>query len=183
MKISRPNPDEYADYYGKYIAYVQTDDPLKELRKSKEKLMKFISKLSKKELKHRYAEGKWSIKEILVHLVDAERIWGYRALRVARNDKTPLPGWEENDYAPASKADDRKIKSILREFETVRNASVALFEGFEEEMLMRTGTASNHPISVRALAYVMMGHQLHHVSVIKERYLNPDYRVAEEDRR
>src|SRR5438876_8655236 len=103
MKITKPNPDEYAEYYGRYIALVKTDDPVKELRNSKEKFIKFFSKLSKKQLKHRYAEGKWSIKEILVHLMDGERIFGYRALRIARNDKTPLPGFEENDYAPASR--------------------------------------------------------------------------------
>ena len=180
MKITKPNPDEYADYYGKYIASVESDDPVRELSKSKKKLMNFVSNLSKKQLKYRYAEGKWSIKEILVHLIDAERIWAYRALRVARNDKTALPGWEENEYAPASKADSRKIKSILREFEAVRDSSVQLFEGLEEDMFMRTGTASNHPISVRALAYVMFGHQLHHMNVISERYLDKSYQPRAE---
>ena len=176
MKIAKPNPDEYAPYYGRYIAKVETDDPIKELRKSRKELLNFISPLKKKQLNYRYAEGKWSIKEILVHLLDGERIFSYRALRFARNDKTELPGFEEKDYAPASKADKRKLKSILRDFIAVRDATEQLFKSFDEDMMMRSGIASNNLMSVRALLYVIIGHQKHHLGVIKERYLNPDYK-------
>lgn len=171
MKITKPNPDEYDPYYETYISKVKTDDPIKSLRESKKKLTQFISKLGKKQLKYRYAEGKWNIKEILMHLVDAERIFAYRALRFARNDKTKLPGFEEKEYAPASKASKRKIKSILREYEAVRNATVELFENLDEEMMMRTGIANEKPMSVRALIYVMLGHEQHHLGVIREKYL------------
>src|SRR5258706_8389430 len=129
MKISKPNPDEYIPYYGRYIAKVETDDdPIRELERSRKELIKFFSPLKKKQLKYRYAEGKWSVKEILGHLLDGERIFCYRALRFARNDKTELPGFEENDYVPASKADHRKIKSLLGEYDAVRNATIKLFD-------------------------------------------------------
>jgi uncharacterized damage-inducible protein DinB len=172
MKITRPNPDEYAPYYEKYISKVKSDEPLKELRDGLKQTKKLISNLNKKQLKLRYAEGKWTIKEILVHMMDAERIFGYRALRFARNDQTKLPSFDEEQYAPASKATKRKIKSILREYEAVRKATIALFENLDEEMLMRVGTANDQQMSVRALLYVTAGHELHHVGVIKEKYLS-----------
>jgi len=176
MKITKPNPDEYAPYYGNYISKVETDDPVKGLKKSRKELVKLMTSLSKKQLKHRYAEGKWSIKEIFGHIMDGERIFSYRALRIARNDKTPLPGFEENDYVPASKADSRKLKSMLKEYAALRSSTIELLENFDEEMMMQTGTASGNPISVRALAYIILGHEKHHMEIIRERYLNPDYK-------
>lgn len=172
MKITKPNPDEYAPYYEKYISKVKTDDPVEALEVGKKKLIKFISKLGKKQLKYRYAEDKWTIKEILQHMIDGERIFTYRALRFARNDKSPLPGFDEKAYAPASRASGRKIKSILEEYEAVRNATIALYKNLDEEMLFRSGTASENKMSVRALLYVTLGHELHHLDVIREKYLN-----------
>jgi uncharacterized damage-inducible protein DinB len=171
MKIAKPNPDEYAEYYNKYVIKVKTDNPIQGLRKSKKKVNKLISKLNKKQLKYQYAEGKWTIKEILVHMMDAERVFAYRALRFARNDKTTLPGFDEKNYAPASKATERKIKSILEEYEATRDATIALFESFDEEMLRQVGTANEQLMSVRALLYVTLGHEIHHLKVIKEKYL------------
>lgn len=171
MKITKPNPDEYDPYYESYVSEVKSDDPIKELRRGKKQLIKLISKLNKKQLKYRYAEGKWTIKEILAHLMDAERIWGYRALRFARNDQTKLPGFEENDYVPASRATKRKIKSLLREYEAIRDSTIQLFQNLEEDMMMRMGTANEKPISVRAMMYITVGHELHHLGVIKDKYL------------
>ena len=171
MKIARPNPDVYAEYYTQYVSKVKTDNPLRGLRESKKRVIKLISKLNKKQLKYRYAEGKWTIKEILVHMMDAERVFAYRAMRFARNDKTPLPGFDEKTYTPASRADERKTKSILEEYEAVRNATIALFESFDEEMLRQVGTANEQLMSVRALLYVTLGHEIHHLGVIKEKYL------------
>ena len=122
-------------------------------------------------LTYRYAENKWTIKEILVHIMDDERIYAYRALRIARNDKTPLPGFEQDDYVPFSKANQRSLASILREYKTVRQATVSLFTSFNMEDLLRIGTANDHPVSVRALAWHIAGHELHHLNIIKERYL------------
>jgi uncharacterized damage-inducible protein DinB len=172
MKITKPNPDEYAPYYEKYISKVKTDDPVEALEEGKKKLIKFISKLGKKQLKYRYAEDKWTIKEILQHLIDGERIFTYRALRFARNDKSPLPGFDEKAYTPASRASGRKIKSILEEYEAVRNATIALYKNLDEEMLFRSGTASDNKMSVRGLLYVTLGHELHHLEVIREKFLN-----------
>ncbi len=171
MKIAKPNADEYAPYYETYISKVNTNDPVKGLRNSKKKLIKLISNLSKKQLNFRYAEGKWTIKEMLVHLIDAERIFTYRALRFARNDDTALPGFDENKFVPVSKAVDRKIKSILREYNAVRNATIALYENMDEEMIMRKGTASEKTMSVRALMYVSLGHEIHHMGMMREKYL------------
>ena len=119
----------------------------------------------------RYAEGKWTIKDIILHLIDAERIFAYRALRIARNDNTALPGFEENDYVVAANANNREYESLLAEYETVRNATISLFETFSSEDLLRLGTASNNSVSVRAIGYIMLGHELHHKNVILERYL------------
>jgi len=179
MKIAKPNPDEFAAYYGNYVSKVDTENPLKELRKSRKELLKLFSGLKKKELNHRYAEGKWSVKEILAHIMDGERIFSYRALRIARNDQTPLPGFDENEYTPASKAHERKIKSMLKEYEALRDSTIELFSSFDEDMMMQMGTASDNPVSVRALLYIILGHQKHHLGIIRERYLDQDYKVEE----
>ena len=118
-----------------------------------------------------YALEKWTIKDIILHLIDAERIFTYRALRIARNDKTELPGFEENDYVVTANANNREYESLLAEYETVRNASISLFETFTSEDLFRLGTASNNSVSVRAIGYILLGHELHHKNVILERYL------------
>lgn len=120
---------------------------------------------------YRYAEGKWTPKDILLHLVDAERIFAYRALRIARNDKTALPGFEENDYVIEAKAEERSMSSLLEEYSEVRKATISLFLNFGEEVLKRLGEASNCSVSVRAIGYIILGHEKHHVDVIFERYL------------
>jgi uncharacterized damage-inducible protein DinB len=127
--------------------------------------------LPEEKLTYRYVEKKWTIKEILVHIMDDERIFAYRALRIARNDKTPLPGFEQEDYVPYSRANERSLASIFKEFKTIRNATLSLFRSLKKDDFLRTGIANNHPVSVRALAYHIAGHELHHINVIKERYL------------
>ncbi len=173
MKIAKPNPDEYAPYYNTYISKVTTDDPLKTLKQGEKELLKLIRPLSKKQLKFRYASDKWTIKEILVHLMDAERVFCYRALRFARNDQTKLSGFDENFYTPASKANKRNLKTILKEYRAIRAATIQLFANFTEEMMMRVGTANEQPMSVRALLYVTAGHEIHHLGIIRDRYVVP----------
>jgi uncharacterized damage-inducible protein DinB len=177
MKIAKPNPDEYGAFYETYISKVDTNDPVSELKKSRQELLSLISSLKKKQLKYRYAEGKWSIKEILVHLMDSERIFSYRALRFARNDQTELPGFTENSFAENSNADARKLKSLLREYRSLRESTIQLFSNFDEAMMMRLGKANKNPMSVRALLFVILGHQKHHLGVIRERYLTPGYQL------
>lgn len=117
-----------------------------------------------------YAPGKWTVKEIIQHLIDSERIFNYRALRIARNDKTPLPGFEENEYVPESKANKRTVDNLLYELDIVRKSTVILFESFDEVMLKREGKCFNKNISVLAIGFVISGHTIHHIDVIKNKY-------------
>ena len=132
--IAKPRPEEYPAYAYIYIVLLPDDGQiLKHLDDNLRSTRIFIESIPRDRLLHRYAEGKWTIKEILMHMMDAERVWGYRALRFARNDQTKLPGFDEQEYVPSSKAANRKIKSLLREYEAVRNATVELFENLDEE--------------------------------------------------
>lgn len=171
-KIEKPLEGEYAPYTIMYIGLLPDDGlVLKHLKDNLKATTDFIFSLPEEKLTHRYAEGKWTIKELLVHLIDDERIYAYRALRFARNDKTELPGFEQDDYARYSGANERDIKEIMWEFATVREATISLFEGFDSEALMRAGMADGKVMSVRAAAYHIAGHELRHINIIKERYL------------
>ncbi|MDP1677470.1 MAG: DinB family protein [Bacteroidota bacterium] len=172
IKIEKPKSGEYDPYAIMYIKLLPDDGRvLHHLKNNFTKTKRFISSLPKKKLTYRYSKDKWTIKEILVHIIDDERIYAYRALRIARGDKTPLPGFEQNDYVPFSKANERTLANIFTEYETVRNATLSLFNSFNKEDLVRTGTANDHMVSVRALIYHLAGHELHHMNIIKERYL------------
>jgi uncharacterized damage-inducible protein DinB len=171
-KIEKPKEGEYAPYAIMYIGLLPDDGlVLKHLRDNLEATKKFILALPAEKLAYRYAEGKWTIKEILVHISDDERIYAYRALRFARNDKTELPGFEQDDYARYSRANERDLDDILEELTTVRNATISLFNSFDNDALTRAGVANGHVMSVRAAAYHIAGHELHHINIIKERYL------------
>lgn len=164
------------EYHPFYAAYIQKVDPkftIEEgLQNALEDFLDTINPLTDKELMHRYAEGKWSIKEIISHLADGERIFCARALRIARNDKTDLPGFDEDLLAKESGADFRDKSSLVEEFFAIRQASILLFKSLSSEHLLRCGNIGGNTISVRALGYIMIGHQLHHLQVIKDRYLN-----------
>ncbi|HEV7373265.1 MAG TPA: DinB family protein [Pyrinomonadaceae bacterium] len=171
-KIDKPVEGEYAPYTIMYIGLLPDDGlVLKHLEENLKATKDFILSLPEEKLLHRYAEGKWTIKEILVHLIDDERIYAYRALRFARNDKTELPGFEQDDYAIQSGANERDVKDILKEFTTVRNATISLFEGLDRKALLRAGVASGNIMSVRAAAYHIAGHEMRHINIIRERYL------------
>lgn len=163
--------NEYNPFYQTYINKSQNVDLKQGLRENFESVYKFLNAIPKDKLEYRYADGKWTIKEVIQHLIDAERIFAYRALRIARQDQTPLPGFEENDYVPASFANDRSRAELLADYKAVRQATVSLFDSFTDAMLLQIGTASNSPISVRALGFITIGHENHHCQVIKERYL------------
>ena len=172
MKPSQLQPSEYAAFYGAYISQVSEEFTLiEELEISVHRLIKFVQDIPMDKFDYRYAEGKWTIKDILQHLIDAERIFSYRALRFARNDKTALPSFEENDYADQANANKRSIMDLLTEVAVVRQATLSLFKTLSEEELLRIGVASNNPMSVRALGFVIIGHQNHHERIFKERYL------------
>jgi uncharacterized damage-inducible protein DinB len=171
-KIEKPVEGEYAPYTMMYIGLLPDDGlVLKYLEENLKATKDFILSLPEEKLLYRYAEGKWTIREILVHLIDDERIYSYRALRFARNDKTELPGFEQDDYAIHSGANERELEDILKEFTTVRRATISLFEGFDRKALLRAGIASGNIMSVRAAAYHIAGHEMRHINIIKERYL------------
>lgn len=172
MKISQLQPNEYGQFYANYLEQVSDEYTLvEELEISVHRLVKFVREIPMDKFDYRYAEGKWTIKDILLHLIDAERIFAYRALRFARNDKTELPGFEENSYVDEANANKRSIQDLLTELLVVRQASLSLFKSFSEEQLLRKGIASNNPMSVRALGFIIIGHQNHHQKVFEDRYL------------
>ena len=170
--IEKPKPGEYAPETIKYIGLVADDGlVLKHLADNRRATEDFILSLPADKLTYRYAQGKWTIKEILVHIIDDERIYAYRALRFARNDKTELPGFAQDNYALYSGANERDTADILEEYGTVRAATISLFAGFVDQALLRSGVADGKVISVRAAAYHIAGHEIRHINIIKERYL------------
>ena len=174
IKIPKPKEGEYAPYTIMYMSLLPDDGSVLVHMKDNYRIMKnFILSLPESKLMYRYAVGKWTIKETLVHITDTERIFAYRALRFARNDTTALPGYEQNDYVPYSRANERSLTDIFQEYGAVREATLSLFESFNEEDLLRKGIANGNPASVRGLAYQIAGHEMHHMKVIKERYI-PD---------
>jgi hypothetical protein len=170
--IMPPEPAEYPEDFKQYIMLVPGEDLLDYLTTQTHSVSSMASSLSEDQLLYRYAEGKWSIKDIFCHVIDCERIYNYRALCIARGDKTELPGFEENDYAKTAHADARPISDIISEYKAVRAASIELFNSFDETMVMRSGIANNSVRSVRAIGYSLAGHEIHHLNVIKERYIN-----------
>ncbi|TGE28380.1 DinB family protein [Hymenobacter metallicola] len=168
----RPVEGQYLPYYDTYIRHIpEGADPLYMLEKLPDALQQAVGQLTDEQARYAYAPGKWSIKEVLVHIIDTERIFAYRALRIARNDKTDLPGFEQDDYVPASEANDRPLANILHEYASVRAATLSLFRSFSPAQLERTGSANGGPASVRALLFIIPGHELHHLSIFRERYL------------
>ncbi len=169
--ITRPGADEYPEWVKGYIATVPTDDPLAILKSSHEDTRSQLLKLSEEQLNYRYQPGKWTIKEILGHIIDTERIMSYRALRFARHDTTELPGFDQDPYVEHAKAPQRTLPDLLREYSAVRQATIELFRSFDEETLQQVGIANQRRLSVRSLAYTIAGHELHHWNIIRERYL------------
>ena len=172
MKPTDLQPEEFQGYFANYVNQVTNEYTLiEELEISVHRLIKFVQNIPMDKFDYRYAEGKWTIKDIIQHLIDSERIFAYRALRFARNDATELPGFEENDYVDEAKANKRSIQQLLTELAVVRQATLSLFQSFSDEEMLRIGVASHNPISVRALGFVIIGHQNHHQRVFEERYL------------
>jgi hypothetical protein len=163
--------EEYQPYYLTYISKVGDLDLIDGLQSSFNETLSFFEKLPENKLEHVYAKDKWTIKEIIQHLIDAERVFAYRAMRFARGDKNNLPGYDENKYAPSSLANRRSKESLLKEYFNLRQTTISLFNSFTNDMLLQIGLADNGNMSVRAIAFVIIGHEKHHCKVIKERYL------------
>ena len=172
ISIGRPDASEYAPFHAGYVAMVPQGDVLALLKKQGSETLRLLGRVNEKKSRHRYAPGKWTIREVVGHVIDAERVFTYRALTFARADKGPLPGFDENGWAAGSNADSRTLKSLRDELDSLRGTTLALFKGFGPAELARSGIASGHPVSVRGLLYVTAGHERHHVKILKERYLS-----------
>ncbi len=168
--MRRPSDHECDPYYTTYIEQVEGDDFLKVLIRSKDKTSKLLETIEPGRWDHRYAPGKWTVKELLIHMIDTERIFAYRALRIARNDKTPMAGFDQDEYVPTSGATDRSPASIINEYLAVRGATIELFKNFTDEMYARSGTASDRPFTPLALGFITAGHEIHHLRLLSEKY-------------
>ncbi|MGE3467748.1 MAG: DinB family protein [Pyrinomonadaceae bacterium] len=168
--MDRPESNEYDPYYSTYVNLVADDDIFETLDAQPRDLRSMLSEMPEERGRFSYAEGKWTIKEVLSHLIDGERIFAYRLLRISRGDETPIEGFEQDGYIENSNADDRTFAELLNEFDLQRRSNLMLIRHLSDEASRRMGTASELPISARALVYIMAGHVLHHAAILKERY-------------
>ena len=168
--IERPEPGEYADFYAGYISGLPAGDILEILELQKDQLRHLAASIPADRETFRYAPGKWSLREVVGHLIDAERVFSYRALCFSRGDETPLPGFDENFYVAHARFDSRTLRDLIEELILLRSANVLLFRGLAPEDLARLGVANAYPVSVRALAFILAGHLHHHLRVLRERY-------------
>jgi uncharacterized damage-inducible protein DinB len=170
--IKKPGKEEYLAHEPPYAELLPADGLLlQHMENNFHSTKSLVYSLPEEKLQYHYAPGKWNIREILVHIIDMERIYGYRILRFARNDKTELPGFNHLDFLFYSGAGSRSLDNIFDEYEAVRRSTIALLNGLDDEALLRKGTVNKNPATVRALAYHIAGHELHHLDIIKERYL------------
>lgn len=169
--MTKPQPEEYAPFYKGYVDLIAEEDVLEVLASNQSKTYDFFLSLPPEKADFAYAEGKWSIKEVLGHMIDTERIMSYRLLRFSRADHHPLAGFNENFFSSRSNYKERTLENLADEFSALRKANLYLYQNLSEEQLKRKGMASNAMVSVKALLYIIAGHELHHLNVIRERYL------------
>ena len=165
-----PATSEYAEFYAGYVALVPEGDVVASLRDGRERMKEALGTLPESTGERRYAEGKWTVRTVIGHMIDAERIFSYRALRIARGDTTPLPSFDQDAYVVAAESDTRRVAELVAELLAVRDCTTRLFASLPEAAWTRTGTASNATVSVRAIAYITAGHALHHLAILKDRY-------------
>ena len=172
IAATRPEADEYAPYYEKYISLVPQGDVVNTMRKQRNDTLTLLRNLSEKQADSRYAPGKWSLKEVVGHIIDTERIFSHRAFRFARNDQTPLPGYEQDDYVREGDFGSHKLTELAADFEYVRRATLSLYSSFNNAAWRRRGVANDNEVSVRAIAHIITGHEAHHMQIIRTKYLN-----------
>jgi len=170
--MNRPNESEYAPYYQGYVDQVSENDIMAVLRGELDELDVLLARVPAEKEKYAYADGKWTIREIIGHLIDGERVFGYRALCIARGEKQNLPGFDQNDYMLTAPYNHIELEDLLSELRLVRLSNIAMFRSLDEEAWNRVGTANGNEITLRALAFIMGGHVRHHMNVLKERYLS-----------
>ncbi|MEW5842902.1 MAG: DinB family protein [Bacteroidota bacterium] len=170
--MQRPDQNEYAPSYQQYIKDVPQIDILEYLKQQLDETVKLFSGVSEEKALFRYAPDKWSVKEVLGHIMDGERIFAYRALCISRGEKNSLPGFEQNDYVANANFDKLNLVDIVEEFAALRKSNLKMFGNFSEEMWTRKGIANKNEVTVRAIVYLLAGHALHHLNVVRERYLS-----------
>lgn len=170
--MPRPDLSTVPQWYHRYVLQTEEDNALQAILNNGETASRFLQSIDEDRWANRYAEGKWSIKEMIQHLIDAERIFAYRALCIARGETVSLPGFDENTYAANANADYRLKDELLAEFNTARKSTAQLFASFDDEQLSATGIANNNPVSVNAIGFIMAGHVQHHLNILAERYLH-----------
>ena len=168
--MQRPEKTEYAPYYETYVSLVDETDIVATLRNQLTEMQNMLGEITEEKASHAYAEGKWTIKELVGHLIDGEKIFAYRALRIARSDKTPMEGFEQDGYIENANFNDCRLTDLTEEFFLLRRANILFFKNLTDEMWTRTGTASGAAVSVRALGCIMIGHVRHHANILKTRY-------------
>lgn len=162
--------NECNSYYKTYTNLVEDVDFLSTLKQQAATTPQWLKEYTTEQWAHRYAEGKWLVKEVWLHIIDTERIFAYRALRIGRGDETPLAGFDQSTYIPNSNSENRTPDSIIAEYKSVRQATISLFENMNQKMLDCMGTASDSPISALAIAHILVGHEIHHSNILRERY-------------
>jgi len=168
---TKPAPTEHAPEFSQYVTLVGEGDIIQTLEQQLENSLSLLRTISPEKANFRYAPDKWSVKELLGHLIDSERIFSYRALSFARNDQTSLPGYDQDDYVREGHFDTRNLADMVEEFATVRRTTIQLFRSLDDTEWMRHGKANENDVTVRALAYIIAGHELHHIGVLRSRYL------------
>lgn len=171
IRATRPDATEFAPYYGRYVDKPGDGDIVATLESDRLAFADLLRGIPEEKAGHRYAEGKWSIRELLGHVIDAERVFAYRALRFGRGDTTELPGFEQDVFVRGANFEERTLTDLTSELEHVRAATIDLFRSFSDEALQRKGVASGNPVTVRALAWITAGHARHHFDILRERYL------------
>lgn len=171
MRMMRPAENDYGPFYAEYVSLVPEDDVLSAIEKQSSETQRLLSSLDDARAMYRYAEGKWSVKEVIGHLTDAERVFGYRAMCIARGEQQSLPGFDENDYMVHANFDAWRLGDLAECYALVRRANIVMFRNLTEDAWARRGVANEHEITVRAIAYIIVGHERHHANVLRERYL------------
>jgi uncharacterized damage-inducible protein DinB len=167
---NRPQPDEYGDFYEGYINLVNEPNVIQALIRQGQKVYALIQQLTDEEAKYRYKDDKWSVREIIGHLVDTERIMAYRALCISRGEQSPLPGYDHESYVDQCNFDQRSLQSLSTEYDALRNANISMFSSFTREQISRKGTANGVSVSVRGLAFIIAGHEKHHLDILDQKY-------------
>lgn len=163
--------EEYNPYYSTYIDKVSDNNLISALERGFKETLIFFESIPINKWNYSYSEGKWTVKEVIQHILDTERVFAYRALCIARNDKTELPGFDQDDYASGADANDRNAEEMIAEYKAIRMTTINLFKSFNKEMFLHIGVASNSPLSTRAAGFIIAGHEKHHCDVVQERYL------------